>query len=138
MDLCSGPDPPDLPNQPLKPLIGSATPLMLLGNIPVHSHAFMIQATHPHVGVQPCASELSFCLRDVPSAPAAALCPGRWLGQLNLAKIRQKEDMLKIDIPSKVKLFLYELITQNPSHCLKIFVGLADYSRKHLFIRSGA
>lgn len=83
----------------------------------------MLSWSKPHthvdlsrVGVHPCLSELSFCLRDVPSAPAAALCPGRRLGQLNLDKIRQKEDVVKIDIPSKVKLFLYQLITQNPSH----------------------
>lgn len=70
--------------------------------------------------------------------PSVALCPARWLGQLNLAKIRQKEDVVKIDIPSKVKLFLDQLITQNPSHCLKIFVGLADNFRIRLFIHSGA
>lgn len=86
------------------------------------------------VAVQP----LSICLRDVPSAPAAALCPSSRLGQLNLAKIRQKEDVVKIDIPSKDKLFLYQLITQNPRHHMKTFVGLADYFRIRLFLHSGA
>lgn len=108
MILCSGPDPPDL-----KPLIGSATLLTLLGNIPVQSHAFMIQATYPR-GSERCSSTMRQSFPSVAEMllqhlqqPSAALCPGRWLGQLNLAKIRQKEDVVKIDIPSKVKLFLY-------------------------------
>lgn len=66
-------------------------PTVNMSKAPNLFHAFMIQAAHTR-GSEPCRAVcvgVSFCLKDVPSAPAAALCsplPGQMAGAVKFSK----------------------------------------------------
>lgn len=66
------------------------------------------------------------------SSRPADLCP-----DAGAAKFSQKDEKVKIDIPSQVKLFLYHLITQNPDKTLsEDFFGLFGIIQDSSFICS--